>query len=235
MTAGMAVHVASERAFDKAKALAAHMLECAPNDLVLQDGNFAIEGTDRSLTFAEVASACYHRGDRPEGLELGLEETSFFDPIDFSYPSAVHICVVLVDPDTGRTTLRDYWAVDDVGQVINPLVLEGQVHGGLAQGIGQALMEECTYDEDSAQYLSGTFMDYAIPRAEDLPFFGMDNHVTLAPSNPLGAKCAGESGTIGAPACICNAVIDAVWHLGIHQISQPMTAAKVWQAIKEAA
>ena len=234
-TAGMAVAVASDRAIDKAKILAAHMLECAPDDLALKEGNFAIEGTDRSLTFAEVAHACYHRGDRPEGLELGLEETSFFDPIDFTYPSAVHICVVLVDPDTGRTTLRDYWAVDDVGRVINPMVVEGQVHGGLAQGIGQALMEECTYDESTAQYLSGTFMDYAIPRAEDLPSFGMDNHVTLAPSNPLGVKCAGESGTIGAPACVCNAVIDAVWHLGIHQISQPMTAAKIWQAITEAA
>ena len=214
--------------------MAAHMMECAPEDLDLADGEFTVKGTDRKLSFAAVANASYHSGDRPSDLEIGLEETSFFDPADCTYPSAIHLCVVLVDPETCAVTLRNYWAVDDVGTVINPMVLHGQVHGGLVQGIGQALMEECAYDAESGQYLSGTFMDYAIPHAEDVPSFGLDAHFTRALGNPLGAKGAGESGTIGAPACICNGVIDALWHLGVRQITQPMTPKKIWRAIEDA-
>ena len=161
-TAGMAVYTAADRVVAKAKRMAAHMMECAPEDLDLADGEFTVKGTDRKLSFAAVANASYHSGDRPPDLEIGLEETSFFDPTDCTYPSAIHLCVVLVDPETCAVTLRDYWAVDDVGTVINPMVLHGQVHGGLVQGIGQALMEECAYDAESGQYLSGTFMDYAI-------------------------------------------------------------------------
>lgn len=233
-TAGMAVYTAADRVVAKAKRMAAHMLECAAEDLDLADGEFTVKGTDRKLSFAAVANACYHSGDRPSDLEIGLEETSFFDPADCTYPSAVHLCVVLVDPETCAVTLRDYWAVDDVGTVINPMVLEGQIHGGLAQGIGQALMEECAYDPESGQYLAGTFMDYAVPHAEDVPSFGLDSHFTRAFGNPLGAKGAGESGTIGAPACVCNGVIDALWHLGVRQVTQPMTPKKLWRAIKEA-
>ena len=233
-TAGMAVYTAADRVVAKAKRLAAHMLECAPEDLDLADGAFTVKGTDRRLSFEAVANAAYHSGDRPADLEIGLEETSFFDPADCTYPSAVHLCVVLVDPETCAVTLRNYWAVDDVGTVINPLVLEGQVHGGLVQGIGQALMEECAYDPESGQYLSGTFMDYAVPHAEDVPSFGLDSHVTRALGNPLGAKGAGESGTIGAPACVCNGVVDALWHLGVRQITQPMTPRKIWRAIADA-
>lgn len=233
-TAGMAVYTAADRVVAKAKRLAAHMLECAPEDLDLADGAFTVKGTDRKLAFAAVANAAYHSGDRPADLEIGLEETSFFDPDDCTYPSAVHLCVVLVDPETCAVALRNYWAVDDVGTVINPMVLEGQVHGGLVQGIGQALMEECAYDPETGQYLAGTFMDYAIPHAEDVPSFGLDSHVTRALGNPLGAKGAGESGTIGAPACIANGVIDALWPLGVRQIDQPMTPKKIWRAIEEA-
>ena len=167
-------------------------------------------------------------------LEIGLEETHFYDPADCNYPSAIHVCVVLVDAETGRVTLRNYWAVDDVGTLVNPMVVEGQIHGGRVQGIGQALMEDCTYDPDSGQYISGTFMDYAIPRAADIPSLGVDTVVTYAPSNPLGIKGAGESGTIGAPACVSNGVIDALWHLGVRQITQPMTPKKIWRAILEA-
>ena len=233
-TAGMAVYTAADRVVAKAKRLAAHMMECAPEDLDLADGEFTVKGTDRTLSFSEVANAAYHSGDRPSDLEIGLEETSFFDPADCTYPSAVHLCVVLVDPETCAVTLRNYWAVDDVGTVINPMVLEGQVHGGLVQGIGQALMEECAYDSETGQYLSGTFMDYAVPHAEDVPSFGLDSHFTRALGNPLGAKGAGESGTIGAPACICNGVTDALWHLGVRQITQPMTPKKIWRAIEDA-
>ena len=191
-TAGMAVYTAADRVVAKAKRLAAHMMECAPEDLDLADGEFTVKGTDRTLSFSEVANAAYHSGDRPSDLEIGLEETSFFDPADCTYPSAVHLCVVLVDPETCAVTLRNYWAVDDVGTVINPMVLEGQVHGGLVQGIGQALMEECAYDSETGQYLSGTFMDYAVPHAEDVPSFGLDSHFTRALGNPLGAKGAGR-------------------------------------------
>ena len=233
-TAGMAVYTAADRVVAKAKRMAAHMMECAPEDLDLADGEFTVKGTDRKLSFAAVANASYHSGDRPPDLEIGLEETSFFDPADCTYPSAIHLCVVLVDPETCAVRLRNYWAVDDVGTVINPMVLHGQVHGGLVQGIGQALMEECAYDAESGQYLSGTFMDYAIPHAEDVPSFGLDAHFTRALGNPLGAKGAGESGTIGAPACICNGVIDALWHLGVRQITQPMTPRKIWRAIEDA-
>mgnify|MGYP002859100744 CR=1 FL=1 len=233
-TAGMAVATAADKITVKAKALAAHMLECAPDDIEIADGEFSVKGTDRRLSYSEVADAAYHRGDRPEGLDIGLEETSFYDPTDCNYPSAIHICTVLVDPDTGHVTLRDYWAVDDVGTLVNPMVVKGQIHGGLVQGIGQALMEDCTYDAETGQYISGSFMDYAMPRAGDIPSFGVGTVVTPAPSNPLGIKGAGESGTIGAPACVSNGVIDALWHLGVHQIDQPMTPKRIWRAIQEA-
>jgi carbon-monoxide dehydrogenase large subunit len=233
-TAGMAVAVASDKITVKAKTLAAHMLECAADDIEIAESMFSVKGTDRGLSYAEVADAAYHRGDRPEGLEIGLEETHFYDPTDCNYPSAIHICVVLIDADTGGVTLRDYWAVDDVGTIVNPMVVKGQIHGGLVQGIGQALMEECLYDAGSGQYISGTFMDYAMPRAGDIPALGVGTVVTAAPSNPLGIKGAGESGTIGAPACVSNGVIDALWHLGVRQITQPMTPKKIWRAIHEA-
>jgi carbon-monoxide dehydrogenase large subunit len=139
-----------------------------------------------------------------------------------------------VDPDTGKVTLRDYFAVDDVGLVINPMIVEGQIHGGLVQGIGQALMEDCRYDPASAQFLSATFMDYCMPRADDVPSFQLASQETPCPNNPLGVKGAGESGTIGAPVAVANAVVDALWHLGIRHIDMPLTPMRVWQAIQTA-
>lgn len=233
-TGGMAVAAATDRVIEKAKRLVAHILECRIEDIDVKDGEFIARHTNHKMSFADLANAAYHRGDRPEGMELGLDETVFYDPADCNYPSAIHICVVIVDPDTGLVKIRDYFAVDDVGTMVNPMIVEGQVHGGLAQGIGQALMEECVYDDDGGQLLTGTFMDYAIPRASDLPSFILDSHVTLDPSNALGSKGAGESGTIGAPACVGNAVVDALWPLGIRQVTQPMTPNKVWRAIRQA-
>ena len=231
---GAAIAVGAERVIEKGRTLAAHLLECAPGDIDYGEGQFAVTGTDRKLSFAEVANAAYYGADYPEGFELGLEETVFYDPPDFNYPSAIHLAVVLVDPATGRVSLRDFSAVDDVGRIVNPMVLEGQIHGGLAQGIGQALTEHCVYDNQTGQYLSGTFMDYPIPKADHLPSFRTDNQVTLAPSHPLGIKGAGESGAIGAPAAVANAVVDALWHLGVRNIDMPITPTRVIEAIREA-
>ena len=158
----------------------------------------------------------------------------FYDPPDTNDPQAMHLAVVLVDPETGAVTLRDLFAVDDCGTVINPMIVEGQVHGGLAQGIGQALTERVAYDRDSGQLLTGTFMDYAMPRAAALPSFRTGFIATPAPSNPLGVKGGSESGTIGAPAAIGNAVIDALWHLGVRDIALPITSQTVWRALREA-
>lgn len=177
--------------------------------------------------------AAYHPVDYPPGLEPGIDETLFYDPTGRNTPSAMHLCTVVVDPETGRVGLRDYWTVDDVGRVINPLVVAGQVHGGLAQGVGQALMEACRFDA-SGQPLHGSFMDYAIPRASDLPALHSQYQETLSPDNPLGVKGAGESGTIGAPVAVVNAVVDALAPFGVRHIEMPLTPDRVWRAICEA-
>jgi len=234
VTSGMAVVRAADRIIAKAKKIAAHMLECAEADLVHEQGRFEIAGTDRSITFEDIAEVAYHGAIYPEGLELGLEETCFYDPIDRSFASAVHLAVVKVDADTGQVDLLDFCAVDDCGTIINPLILEGQVHGGLAQGIGQALMENLAMDPQSGQVLAATFMDYAMPRARDFPRFRLDEQVTPTPHNVIGCKGGGESGTIGSPAAVANAVVDALWHLGVRHVDMPLTPAKVWQAIKAA-
>ena len=232
--AGTAIVLACDRVIKKATALAAHLLECADTDLDYARSTFTVKGTNRTMTFAAVADAAYMGGNYPEqDFELGLDETVFFDGIDTNDPQAIHLCVVMVDLDTGRVRLRDYFTVDDAGKVINPLLVEGQVHGGLGQGIGQALMENVVYDAQG-QLLSGTFMDYAIPRAEDFCDFKLDFQENLAPSNPLGVKGASETGTIGAPACIGNAIIDALWDLGVRHVELPMTPDRVWQAIQAA-
>ena len=167
-------------------------------------------------------------------LEPGLEVTEFYDPPDTNDPQAMHLAVVIVDPETGAVKLRDLFSVDDCGVVINPMIVEGQVHGGMAQGIGQALMEQVVYDRDSGQLLTGSFMDYAMPRASDLPSFRTGFIETPAPSNPLGVKGGSESGTIGAPAAVGNAVIDALWHLGVRDITLPITSETVWRALASA-
>lgn len=166
--------------------------------------------------------------------EPGLEVTEFYDPPDTNDPQAMHLAVVIVDGDTGAVTLRDVYSVDDCGVIINPMIVEGQVHGGLAQGVGQALREQIVYDHDSGQLLTASFMDYGLPRAADLPSFHTAFIATPAPSNPLGVKGGSESGTIGAPASIGNAVIDALWHLGVRDISLPIRPETVWRALRAA-
>ena len=169
----------------------------------------------------------------PRGLEPGLEFTSFYDPANFTFPFGAHIAVVEVDAETGVVAVRRYVAVDDVGNIVNPMIVEGQVHGGITHGIGQALFEEAVYD-DSGQLISGSYMDYVLPRADDLPSFETDHTVTPCPHNPLGVKGAGETGTIGSPPAIVNAVIDALWPLGVRDLAMPLTPQKVWQAIQQA-
>jgi len=234
--AGTAIFRAADKVIAKARRLAAEVLECAADDLVYARGVFRVRGTDRSIGFAEIADIAYHGARLPTdgSLEPGLEATEFYDPPDTNDPQAMHLAVVVIDPETGAVKLRDLYGADDCGVIINPMIVEGQVHGGMAQGIGQALMEHVVYDRDTAQLLTSSFMDYAMPRADDLPSFRTGFIETPAPSNPLGVKGGSETGTIGAPAAIGNAVIDALWHLGVRDISLPITAETVWRALSSA-
>jgi len=185
--------------------------------------------------FGEVAFAAYVPHNYPlDRLEPGLEETSFYDPKNFTYPSGTHVCELEVDPETGEIELLAYNVVDDFGRVINPMIVEGQVHGGLAQGIGQALYEQCIYDRDSGQLMTGSYIDYCMPRAHNFPKFKVDTTVTLCTHNALGVKGCGEAGTIGSAPAVINAVIDALAPLGVTDISMPATPLKVWQAIQAA-
>ena len=231
---GSALAMASDRVIDKGCRLAAHLLECAEDDIDFRAGAYAVRGTDRRMTFVEIADMAYRGADYPEGFELGLEEAAFFDPDDFNYPYGTHVATVAVDPETGAVRLTGYYSVEDAGLVINPLVVDGQRHGAAAQGIGQALLEEVRYERGSGQLLSGSFMDYTLPRADDLPAFALDSHVTLTGTNPLGVKGIGELGTSGPPAAIGNAVLDALWHLGVRHVEMPFTAERVWRAMRAA-
>jgi carbon-monoxide dehydrogenase large subunit len=234
--AGTAIYRAADKVIAKAASFAAHMMECEPADIEYRHGEFRVRGTDRIVSFGKIADVAYHGAARPAdgSLDPGLEITEFYDPPDTNDPQAMHLAVVIVDPDTGRVTLRDLYAADDCGKIVNPMIVEGQVHGGLAQGIGQALREHIVYDRDTAQLLTASFMDYGMPRAADLPSFHTGFIETPAPSNPLGVKGGSESGAIGAPAAIGNAVIDALWHLGVRDITLPITSETVWRALREA-
>jgi aerobic carbon-monoxide dehydrogenase large subunit len=231
--AGTAIYRASDRIIAKARSIAAEALECAEPDIVHERGRFRVHGTDRSISFATIADLAYHGANLGEDGSPGLEVTEFYDPPDTNDPQAMHLAVVIVDSDTGAVTLRALYAADDCGMIVNPMIVEGQVHGGMAQGVGQALMEHIVYDRDG-QLLTGSFMDYAMPRAADLPAFHTGFIATPAPSNPLGVKGGSESGTIGAPAAIGNAVIDALWHRGVRDIALPISAETVWRALKTA-
>ncbi len=231
---GSALSIAAERIIDKGKQLAAHVLECAEADLDFADATYRVRGTDRALSFVKVADLAYSGADYPDGFELGLEETAFFDPGDFNYPYAVHVCTVNVDPETGQVHLTGYYGVSDVGRVINPLVVDGQRHGATVQGIGQALLENVVYDADGGQLVSGSFMDYGLPRADDLPPLMQASHETLTETNPLGVKGVGELDTAGPPAAIVNAVVDALSPFGIRHIDMPLSPERVWRAIREA-
>ncbi|HVJ42992.1 MAG TPA: xanthine dehydrogenase family protein molybdopterin-binding subunit [Dongiaceae bacterium] len=232
---GSALVKAMDKIIAKATKIAAHLMEASAADVEFKDGNFTVKGTDKSVPFGQVALTAYVPHNYPiTELEPGLEETAFYDPLNFTYPGGTHICEVEIDPETGATQVVNFTAVDDVGRVINPMIVEGQVHGGLAQGIGQALLERCVYDEESGQLLTGSYMDYTMPRADNLPSFKVGNHVTLCTHNPIGAKGVGEVGAIGSPPAVINAVIDALSPLGVTDISMPATPLKVWQAIQSA-
>jgi carbon-monoxide dehydrogenase large subunit len=232
---GTAIVKALDKIVAKGRKIAAHLLEAAEADVEFKDGKFTVAGTDRSKGFGEVALAAYVPHNYPlDKLEPGLDETAFYDPTNFTFPAGTHICEVEVDPDTGAVQVVNFAACDDFGNVINPMIVEGQVHGGLAQGIGQALLEACVYDNESGQLLTGSYMDYAMPRADDLPSFKVATKVTPCTHNPLGVKGCGEAGAIGAPAALMNAVHDALSAVGVKSIDMPATPHRVWSAIQAA-
>ena len=232
---GSAIVKSLDKIVAKAKRIAAHLMEASVADIEFKDGVFKVAGTDKSVPFGQVALTAYVPHNYPiTELEPGLEETSFYDPLNFTYPGGCHICEVEIDPDTGVTTLINFTAVDDIGRVINPMIVEGQVHGGIAQGIGQALFERAVYDNSTGQLLSGSYMDYTMPRADDLCSFTVSTHNTMCTHNPLGSKGVGEVGAIGSTPAVINAVLDALLPLGVNDITMPATPSKVWQAIQAA-
>ena len=214
----------------KAKKVAAFMLEAAEGDIVFKDGKFTVAGTDKSAAWGEVALNAYiaHKFTGAE-LEPGLKEGAFYDPTNFTFPAGCHICEVEVDPETGVVAIVGWTAVDDFGTVINPMIVAGQVHGGIAQGIGQALLERAIYDTDG-QLVTGSFMDYCLPRADNLPMFKVGTTMTRCPGNPLGIKGCGEAGAIAAPAAVINAITDAI---GTENLTMPATAQAVWSALQK--
>ncbi len=227
---GSAIIKSLDKIIEKGAKIAAHKLEAAEEDLEYGEGKWAVKGTDKSIAFGDVSLTAYVPHDYPEGLEPGLDFSSFYDPTNFTYPFGAHIAVVEVDKDTGKVDLKRFIACDDVGNVINPMIVDGQIHGGVAQGVGQALLEGVAYDENG-QMISGSYMDYAMPRADDFPFFETDRKVTPCPHNPLGVKGAGEAGTIGSTPAVANAVMDAISHLGVKDIQMPLTPERVWRAM----
>ena len=235
---GSAMVRATEKIIAKAKKIAAHLLEASDTDIELKDGIFSVAGTDKSVAWGDVTLAAYVPHNYPlEEIEPGLEETAFYDPSNFTYPAGAYACEVEVDPDTGKVTIERFAAADDFGNVINPMIVSGQVHGGIAQGVGQALLEGCSYDEESGQLLTGSYMDYAMPRADDLPFYSVDHSCqTPCTHNPLGVKGCGEAGAIGSPPSVVNAVIDALNSGGknVAHIDMPLTPDRVWNAINNA-
>jgi carbon-monoxide dehydrogenase large subunit len=229
---GSAIVKAMDKIIAKGKKIAAHLLEASDTDIEFKDGKFTVAGTDKSKTFGEVALTAYVPHNYPlDVLEPGLDETAFYDPKNFTFPGGCHIAEVEIDPDTGVTTLINFTAVDDVGRVINPMIVEGQVQGGVAQGVGQALLETCVYDT-AGQLLTGSMQDYCMPRADNLPNVSVATHTTLCTHNPLGVKGCGEVGSIGSPPAIINAIVDALGDYGIRHIEMPATPQRVWQAIK---
>ena len=234
---GSAMVKATEKIIAKAKKIAAHLMEASDADIELKDGKFTVAGTDKAVAWTDVTLAAYVPHNYPlEDIEPGLEETAFYDPSNFTYPAGAYGCEVEVDPETGKVEVLAFSAADDFGNVVNPMIVEGQVHGGLAQGIGQSMMELCVYDENG-QLQSGSYMDYAMPRAEDLPMFRVDHScVTPCTHNPLGVKGCGEAGAIGSPPALVNAVIDALQSGGhdVRHIDMPLSPARVWAAIQNA-
>jgi carbon-monoxide dehydrogenase large subunit len=231
---GTAIVKAMDKVIAKGRKIAAHLLEAAEADIEFKDGKFSVAGTDRSRSLGEVALTAYVPHNYPiDELEPGLDETAFYDPKNFTFPSGAHIAEVEIDMETGQVAVVNFTASDDFGRIINPLIVAGQVHGGLAQGIGQALLEGCVYDKASGQLLTGSYNDYAMPRADDLPAFALSTNVTLCTHNPLGVKGCGEAGAIGAPAAITNALVDALKPLGVRHLDMPATPERLWRIIQQ--
>ena len=231
---GTAIIKAMDKIIAKGKKIAAHLLEAADADIEFKDGVFSVAGTDRSKSFGEIALTAYVPHNFPhEELEPGLDETAFYDPKNFTFPSGAYVAEIEIDPDTGTLEICSFNASDDFGRIINPMIVAGQVHGGLAQGIGQALLEGCVYDKATGQLLTASYNDYAMPRADDLPSFVLSTHVTLCTHNPLGVKGCGEAGAIGAPAAISNAIVDALKPMGVRHVEMPATPEKLWRAIHQ--
>jgi carbon-monoxide dehydrogenase large subunit len=227
-----AVAKALDKVEAKAKKIAAHLLEAAESDIVIENGEFKVAGTDKKKTFTDIAMAAYTGHNLPAGMEPGLKEGAFYDPTNFSFPAGTHIAEVEVDPKTGEVDIVQFVAADDFGTLINPMIVEGQVHGGIVHGIGQAMLETATYDMTSGQLLTGSYMDYAMPRADDVPSFKIEHTLTPSPTNPLGVKGCGEAGAIGSPPAIINAITDAI---GTNDLSMPATSQKVWMALQTVA
>ncbi len=228
---GTAIVKAVDKVIAKGKKIAAHLMEAAETDVEFADGVFKVAGTDKQVPFAQVALTAYVPHNYPlDKLEPGLNENAFYDPTNFTFPAGTYVCEVEVDPDTGSTEIVSFTAVDDFGKVINPMIVAGQVHGGLTQGIGQALLENCRYDSQSGQLLTGSLLDYCMPRADNVPSFKLDTKETPCTHNPLGVKGCGEAGAIGAPAAVMNALTDA---LGVRDLEMPATPERVWRALQQ--
>ena len=232
---GAAIMKALDKIETKAKKIAAHLMEASDADVEFANGEFTVKGTDKKVTFGQVALTAYVPHNYPlDKLEPGLNETAFYDPTNFTFPAGTYICEVEVDPATGFTRVDRFSAVDDFGTIINPMIVEGQVHGGVVQGIGQALLENCVYDPESGQLLSGSMMDYAMPRADDFPQFKLGTVCTPCTHNPLGTKGCGEAGAIGSPPAVINALLDALRGLGVTNFDMPASPSRVWEAIQAA-
>ena len=232
---GSALSTSAGKVVEKARKIAAHQLEADEADIDFEGGEFSVSGApERSMTIQEVTQQAYLAQDLPEGMEPGLEETAFYDPENFVFPFGTHAAVVEVDPESGEIEFENYVAVDDVGPQINPKIVEGQVHGGVAQGVGQALYEVAEYD-DNGSLVTGSMQDYTVPKAEHVPHMETDSTETPSPHNPLGVKGIGEAGTIAAPQAVVNAVVDALEPFGVDHIDMPLTNESVWQAVNDSA
>jgi carbon-monoxide dehydrogenase large subunit len=230
----MAVHSSCREIVDKATKIAAHLLEASPEDIVFEQGRFHVKGDPRNAkTMGEIAFAAYG-SSLPQGVGHGLEATSYFDPPNFVWPFGAHACVVEVDPATGSVDLQRYVAVDDCGNVINPMIVEGQLQGGITQGIAQALFEEVAYDPDTGQLMTGSLVDYLVPTANEIPMPTLDRTVTPSPTNELGVKGIGEAGTIAASAAVINAIVDALEPFGIRHVDMPASPDRLWKQIEAA-
>src|SRR6059036_920194 len=228
---GSALWMAADKVIAKGRKIAARLLEAAEADIVFAEGKFAVTGTDKAVAIKDVARAAFQPAQLPPGLEPGFYETGTFAPKQATWPNGCHVCEAEVDPDTGAVTLDRYVIVDDVGTVINPVTLKGQIHGGVAQGVGQALMEQVVYESGSGQLLTASFMEYAMPRADSFCDIHIESSPVPTKLNPMGAKGAGEAGTVGALPAVINAVMDALAPLGVREFDMPATGERVWRAI----